>query len=161
MAAPFLLNFNTMNFKFIRSIFFVFSLFLSIFFNAQNNFSDFKKEKTYIHTNHVFYKPGEEMYFKIYVLQAQNNLPADQSKVVNFELVDPSGSVVKKSKYEIKNGHAEGYFYFGNDMKGGIYKIRAFTAWMQNESGKNVFEKEITLQKIVSPRILMKLDFPK
>ncbi|OCK51556.1 hypothetical protein BA768_15560 [Chryseobacterium sp. CBo1] len=161
MAAPFLLNFNTMNFKFLRSIFFVFSLFLSIFFNAQNNFSDFKKEKTYIHTNHVFYKPGEEMYFKIYVLQAQNNLPADQSKVVNFELVDPSGSVVNKSKYEIKNGHAEGYFYFGNDMKGGIYKIRAFTAWMQNESGKNVFEKEITLQKIVSPRILMKLDFPK
>jgi hypothetical protein len=46
-------------------------------------------------------------------------------------------------------------------MKGGIYKLRAFTNWMQNEDGKNAFEKEITLQKIVSPRILMKLEFPK
>lgn len=101
------------------------------------------------------------MYFKIFIVQAENNLPANQSRTVNVELVDPSGAVVKKSKYAIKNGHAEGAFSFSENMKGGIYKIRAFTAWMQNETGKNVFEKEITLQKIVSPRILMKLDFPK
>lgn len=131
------------------------------FCKAQNSFTDFKKEKTYIQTNHVFYKPGEIMFYKIYVIQAENNLPADQSRIVNFELVDPSGAVVKKEKFEIKNGHAEGSFYFGEEMKGGIYKIRAFTAWMQNENGKNVFEKEISLQKIISPRILMKLDFPK
>lgn len=134
---------------------------MSLNLNAQQKFSDFKKEKTYIQTNHVFYKPSEEMYFKIYVVQAENQLHADLSKVVNFELVDPSGTVIKKDKYEITNGHAEGYYYFGNDMKGGIYKLRAYTDWMQNETGKNVFEKEITLQKIVSPRILMKLDFPK
>ncbi len=131
------------------------------FCKAQNSFNDFKKEKTYIQTNHVFYKPGEIMFYKIYVIQAENNLPADQSRIVNFELVDPSGAVVKKDKFEIKKGHAEGSFYFDEEMKGGIYKIRAFTAWMQNENGKNVFEKEISLQKIISPRILMKLDFPK
>lgn len=150
-----------MNFKFSSNIVFVFILLSSLFLNAQNTFSDFKKEKTYIQTSHVFYKPGEEMFFKIFIVQAENNLPANQSKVVNFELVDPSGTMVRKSKYEIKNGHADGSFYFGEDMKGGIYKIRAFTNWMQNEAGENVFEKEITLQKIVSPRILMKLDFPK
>lgn len=150
-----------MKFNILSYIIAVFILLSSTFFKAQNKFGDFKKEKTYIQTNHVFYKPGEEMYFKIYVVQAENQLPTEQSKVVNFEIVDPSGRVVKKSKHEIKNGHAEGYFYFDNNMKGGIYKIRAFTAWMQNETGKNVFEKEITLQKIVSPRILMKLDFPK
>ncbi|MPS66673.1 TonB-dependent receptor plug domain-containing protein [Chryseobacterium sp.] len=150
-----------MKFKFLSYIIPVFILLSNSLFKAQNKFNDFKKEKTYIQTNHVFYKPGEEMFFKIYVVQAENQLPTEQSKVVNFELVDPSGTVVKKSKYEVKNGHSEGYFYFGDDMKGGIYKIRAFTAWMQNEAGKNVFEKEITLQKIVSPRILMKLDFPK
>lgn len=152
---------NSMKFNILSYIIPVLILLSSPFCKAQNKFSDFKKEKTYIQTNHVFYKPGEEMYFKIYIVQAENQLPTEQSKVVNFEIVDPSGTVVKKSKYEIKNGHAEGYFYFGNDMKGGIYKVRAFTAWMQNEAGKNVFEKEITLQKTVSPRILMKLNFPK
>ena len=74
-----------MNFKFLSNIAFVFILLSSLFLNAQNTFSDFKKEKTYIQTSHVFYKPGEEMFFKIFIVQAENNLPANQSKVVNFE----------------------------------------------------------------------------
>lgn len=136
-------------------------LFSGTVLNAQHQFEDFRKEKTYIQTSHVFYKPGETMDFKIYVVNALDNLPAALSRVVNFEMTDPSGSVVSRSKYEIKNGHAEGYFSFNKEMKGGIYKMKAYTDWMQNESGKNIFEKEITLQKIGSPRILMKLDFPK
>ncbi len=131
------------------------------FFAAQNQFSDYTKEKTYVQTNHVFYKPGEELFFKIYIVKAENNLPSNISKAVHFELIDPSGSIVKKENYEIKNGIADGYFYFSNDMKGGIYKLKAYTNWMLNETPKSIFEKEITLQKIVSPRILMKLDFPK
>ncbi|KFF19136.1 TonB-dependent receptor plug domain-containing protein [Chryseobacterium sp. JM1] len=150
-----------MNFKITTYILLFALVFSNIGLKAQNHFKDFEKEKTYIQTSHVFYKPGEEMYFKIYVVKAENNLPADQSRVVNFELIDPSGSVIKKAKYEIEKGYAEGYFYFSDEMKGGIYKIRAFTNWMQNEEGKNAFEKEITLQKVVSPRILMKLEFPK
>lgn len=150
-----------MNFKFISYIISLSLLFSSVFLKAQNSFKDFEKEKTYIQTNHVFYKPGEDMYFKIYVVQGKNNLPTRDSRVVNFEIIDPSGSVLTKSKYKINNGYANGYFSFADDMKGGVYKIRAYTNWMQNEEGKNVFEKEITLQKIVSPRILMKLDFPK
>lgn len=151
-----------MNFKFISPYIILLSLILStVFLKAQQPFQDFEKEKTYVQTNHVFYKPGEGMYFKIYVVKGKNNLPAEGSRIVNFEIIDPAGSVLKKLKYEITNGYAQGYFYFDEDMKGGIYKIRAFTNWMQNEAGKNTFEKEIALQKIVSPRILMKLDFPK
>jgi len=136
-------------------------LFSGYILKAQSQFTDFEKEKIYVQTNHVFYKPGEEMYFKIYAVQGTNNLPANQSNAVNVELIDPGGSVVRKLKYTITNGHAEGFVYFDDEMKGGIYKIKAYTNWMQNEAGKNAFEKKITLQKIVSPRILMKLDFPK
>jgi len=161
LGAWFHFNFNFMNFK--NTIYLILLVFLApgLRLNAQQPFKDFEKEKTYIQTNHVFYKPGDGMYFKIYTVNAENNHPTEQSRVVNVELTDPSGSVIKKEKYEIKKGYSEGYFYFSNDMKGGIYKIRAFTNWMMNEDGKNTFEKEITLQKIVSPRILMKLDFPK
>lgn len=150
-----------MDFKITTYILLFILLFSNIDLKAQNQFKDFEKEKTYIQTNHVFYKPGEEMYFKIYIVKAENNLPANQSRVVNFELIDPSGTVIKKEKYEIEKGYAEGYFSFSDDMKGGIYKIKTFTNWMLNEEEKNAFEKEITLQKVVSPRILMKLDFPK
>ncbi|MCW3162541.1 TonB-dependent receptor plug domain-containing protein [Chryseobacterium oryctis] len=149
-----------MNFRFTYIILFGLLLFINPT-KAQKILQDFRKEKVYVQTNHVFYKPGDEMYYKIYVVQGENNLPTQESRVVNFELIEPSGSIFKKLKYEIKNGYSEGFFSFDKDMKGGIYKIRAYTHWMQNEEGKNAFEKEITLQKIVSPRILMKLDFPK
>lgn len=150
-----------MNFKLTSYIILLNLLLSAVWVKGQALFQDFEKEKTYIQTNHVFYKPGEEMYFKIYIVKGNDNLPAEESRVVNFEILDPGGSLVKKMKYEISNGYAQGYYYFSDDMKGGIYKIRAYTNWMQNEEGKNTFEKEITLQKIVSPRILMKLDFPK
>ncbi|MFZ4929486.1 TonB-dependent receptor plug domain-containing protein [Chryseobacterium sp. Mn2064] len=150
-----------MNLKFKSYIILLNILLSSVFIHAQQSFQNFEKEKTYIQTNHVFYKPGEGMYFKIYVVKGKDNLPAEDSRVVNLEILEPDGSVFKKQKYEITNGYAQGYFYFSDDMKGGIYKLRAYTNWMQNEEGKNIFEKEITLQKIVSPRILMKLDFPK
>ncbi|WP_326984448.1 TonB-dependent receptor plug domain-containing protein [Chryseobacterium sp. MYb264] len=150
-----------MNFRFLTYILLLNFLFSNVLMNAQKPFQDFEKEKVYVQTNHVFFKPGEEMYFKIYIVKGENNLPTQDSKVVNFELIEPSGTVSRKFKCEIKNGHAEGYVYFDHEMKGGIYKVRAYTNWMLNEQGKNVFEKEITLQKIVSPRILMKLDFPK
>ncbi|MCJ8155320.1 TonB-dependent receptor plug domain-containing protein [Chryseobacterium sp. SSA4.19] len=149
-----------MNFKTTAYLIYIF-LFSGTFLKAQHQFENFQKEKTYIQTSHVFYKPGETMDFKMYVINAQDNLPATLSKVVNFELIDPSGTVVNKAKYEVKNGHAEGFFFFNAEMKGGIYRMKAYTDWMQNEGGKNFFEKEITLQKAVSPRILMKLDFPK
>ena len=86
------------------------------------------------------------MYFKIYVVKGNNNLPVEESRVVNFEITDPAGSVVRKLKYEITNGYA-GDFYFAEDMKG-IYKIRAFTNWMQNEEGKNTFEKKLPSRKL-------------
>ncbi|MGN7863187.1 TonB-dependent receptor plug domain-containing protein [Chryseobacterium sp. 22458] len=150
-----------MNLKFISYIIVCCILFSAVSVKGQSIMQDFEKEKTYIQTNHVFYKPGEGMYFKIYVVKGADNLPAEDSRVVNFEILDPGGSILKKMKYEITNGYAQGYFQFSDDMKGGIYKIRAYTNWMQNEQDKNAFEKEITLQKVVSPRILMKLDFPK
>ncbi|HLG39884.1 MAG TPA: hypothetical protein VI461_09460, partial [Chitinophagaceae bacterium] len=34
------------------------------------------KEKIYIHTNHVFFKPGESLYFKIYLINAQAQTPS-------------------------------------------------------------------------------------
>ena len=123
--------------------------------------SDYQKEKVYAQTNHVFFKPGEELFYKVSVVNAQNNAPSFLSKIVSVEIIDPSGIVVNKRKLQVLNGYANGNFYFPEDVKGGIYKLRVYTNYMQNEVGKNYFEKELTVQKTSSPRILMKLDFPK
>ena len=40
---------------------------------------DFMKEKIYAQTDHVFYRPGESLYFKAFIVNSQNNLPSDWS----------------------------------------------------------------------------------
>jgi TonB-dependent SusC/RagA subfamily outer membrane receptor len=118
------------------------------------------KEKVYVQTSHVFFKPGETMYFKIYVVKANTQTPSFMSTVVYTEIISPSGTVLQKLSYGIENGYVEGSFSFNESAAGGVYKLRTYTTWMRNEEENSFFEKEITLLKVIAPRLLMKLDFP-
>jgi TonB-dependent SusC/RagA subfamily outer membrane receptor len=119
------------------------------------------KEKVYIHTNHVFFKPGEDLFFKVYLVNALNQYPSVISNVVYVEIINPSGNVLQKLNYRIEDGYTEGHYQFNADAPGGLYRIRAYTTWMRNEKEDTWFTKEVTLQKVIAPRILMKLDFPR
>ena len=118
------------------------------------------KEKIYIQTSHVFFKQGETLYFKLYVVNAKDQTPAALSSIVYVELISPAGSVLEKLNYRVLNGYAEGSYEFPEQAVGGVYKIKAYTTWMLNENESAFFTKEITLQKVIAPRVLMKLDFP-
>ena len=85
------------------------------------------KEKIYIQANHVFFKPGEAVYFKIYVVNAKDQTPSRLSKVVYAELINPAGNVLQKLNYKVENGYATGSFDFSEQAVGGIYKIKAYT----------------------------------
>jgi hypothetical protein len=52
---------------------------------------------------------------------------------------------------------AAGEFDFDAHLPGGRYKIKAYTNWMRNRN--EVFERDITLQKVVLPNINLKLEF--
>ncbi|RXK86042.1 TonB-dependent receptor plug domain-containing protein [Filimonas effusa] len=126
----------------------------------EENYSELK-EKIYIHTNHVFFKPGEQLFFKLYVVNGQTQLPSDLSQVVYTDIITPSGSVLTTITSQLKDGYAEGSHRFYESEKGGIYKIRAYTRLMRNEKEATWATKEITVQKIIAPRVLMKLEFRK
>ncbi len=146
----------------MKKIFIIATWFLITFLPVIVYAQDFasRKEKIYIQTNHSFYNVGEVVYFKAYVVRAENNTPSLISNVVYAELISPSGTIAQKGNFQATDGFAEGSFLFPADAPGGIYKIRAYTTWMQNEKESSFFVKEITLQKVLAPRILMKLDFP-
>src|SRR6185369_4481405 len=151
-------NFNCMK-KLINTCFFLSVCIFSISGSAQTVDYNSTKEKVYVQTSHVFFKPGETLYFKIYVVSAKDQKPSPISDVVYAEIINPSGNVLQKLNYKVQDGYAEGSFDFSEQAIGGIYKVRAYTKWMQNENDSAFFTKEITLQKVIAPRILMKLDF--
>lgn len=146
--------------KFRLLIVFITIIILKLPVDAQNNMYAYAKEKIYVQTDHVFYKPGDVMYFKLYLVKGTDQTVSGQSNTAFTEIISPAGTVVKKLILKVNDGYAEGSFDFTTDAAGGIYKIKAYTSWMQNETDSTFFSKEITLQQYIAPRILMKLDFP-
>lgn len=137
-------------------------IYLLLFLSAQAQVPDYAttKEKVYLQTNHVYFEPGDTLYYKAYVVDAQTNTPTPTSTILNVDIISPSGSVLSQLKHLIKIGYAEGGFKFNDSLSGGIYKIRAYTTWMQNEKDSTWFTKALTLQKVIAPRLLISLDFP-
>ncbi|MEC5144286.1 A2M domain-containing protein [Chitinophaga sp. 180180018-2] len=152
--------FNSEIMKKMISFVSLFLLFIATSFAQQPDYGKYK-EKIYIQTSHVFFQPGDEVFFKLYLVNARSQRPSTVSKSVNVEIVDPAGKVFKRQFYKVEDGYTEGSFSFNDDAAGGIYKISAYTTWMRNETDSTFFTKELTLQKVVTPRVLMKLDFPK
>ncbi|WP_109700134.1 alpha-2-macroglobulin family protein [Chitinophaga deserti] len=118
------------------------------------------KEKVYIHFNHNFFMPGDLVYFKAYITRGSDLRPSLQASAVYVDWYGPDGKKMKEQRFRVKDGFAEGSFYFDGKAKGGIYKVKAYTKYMRNESDSTWFSKDITLQKVVAPRILLQLDFP-
>jgi len=146
----------------MRKLFFLLCIVLhaaSIF--AQPARFTYDKEKIYVHTDHVFFAPGATLFFKVYLVKGSNNKPSNISKIVYVEIYGPAGNLVEKQTYPVTSGYCEGSYTLTDDAPGGLYKLKAYTTWMLNEKDSTLFTKQFTVQKVISPRILMKLEFPR
>ncbi|MEN2402857.1 TonB-dependent receptor plug domain-containing protein [Flavobacterium sp. MC2016-06] len=143
-------------------------LFLLVFqtLTAQNIENDwntvYKKpltEKVYLQLNNVLYEPGEVIYFKGFVTESDNS-PTTLSDYVYIDLFDGSNKKIASQIYLVENGSISCSYKIPENTAAGLYKIRAYTQ-IQNQTEENVFEKTVFVQKVVTPRILMTLDFKK
>jgi hypothetical protein len=85
-------------------------------------------ELAYIQTSKDIYETGEDLWFKVYLLDAQYLNPSDLSKTLYLQLINEmSNKAVWQEKYEIQNGFANGQVYLENDLPEGEYLLEAFT----------------------------------
>lgn len=116
-------------------------------------------EKVYLHTNNTIFQPGETIYFKAYVTDGEQKITT-KSTVLYVEIIAPSGAIEKKLMYAINQGRASGSYDIPTISSGGLYLVKAYTSWQKN-TNSDIFEKEITIQHVLSPRLLMKLEIEK
>lgn len=114
-------------------------------------------EKCYLHTDRTLFQPGETLWFNAYLRNAGDLRPALASQVLYVTLLDPRGSVLGEKTLLVLEGVAAGEFDLGTHLPGGLYKLKAQTQWMKNTG--EAFERDITLQKTVLPRLNLKLEF--
>lgn len=116
-------------------------------------------ERLYLHIDKPFYKPGETIWFTAYLRNEIDLKSSTPSKLVRVELLDPKGGKIKEIVLYAKNGAAPGDFTLDAEAPGGLYKIKGYTRYQTNAPEAFIFEKDIQVQAVALPRVLMKLDF--
>lgn len=109
---------------------------LSVFVKNINTFNQlYPQEKVYLHFDNTGYYLGETIWFKAYVVVAENNQPTILSRVLYVELLAPNGEILETKKLKIEHGQCHGEFFLKPERYGGFYEVRAYTNLMLNWEG--------------------------
>jgi hypothetical protein len=104
-------------------------------------------EKVYLHTDRTYYYPGDDLWFKAYLINAFDRSLSDISRNLHVELISPSEEIISSKIVRIDGGLGNGDFRLPVNLSSGRYRLRAYTNYMRNFSDKIFFNKEIDILK--------------
>ena len=108
-------------------------------------------ELVYLQTDKGLYETGEDLWFKIYVMDAQSLALSERSKTLFVEMLNARDSIVWQEKYPVLSGIAEGHMYIDKDLKEGDYRIHAYTRFsFLNDTLRPVYPKKIRVVKSIA-----------
>ena len=91
------------------------------------------QEKVYLHTDNQCYFVGDTLWYKAYVVRADNLQPTDMSRILYVELLTPDGLLVERQNIIVASGNYTcGQFVLQDSLYSGYYELRAYTRWMLN-----------------------------
>lgn len=91
------------------------------------------QEKVYLHLDNQCYFKGDTIWYKAYVVRADNLTFTNMSRILYVELVSPDGMVVERQNIIVSpDGYSDGNFALQDSIYSGYYEVRAYTRWMLN-----------------------------
>ncbi len=112
------------------------------FFNSYNYFGRaYTQEKVYLHFDNNSYFLGETIWFKAYVLLAENHHYSTMSKTLYVELLNSRGDVLITQKLKIENGQCSSSLFIPGEWYADYYEVRAYTRCMLNFGEGVVFSR--------------------
>ncbi|SKB89423.1 MG2 domain-containing protein [Daejeonella lutea] len=115
-------------------------------------------EKAYLHFDRPFYYSSDTIWFKAYLVDADNRL-TENSQLLYVELIDPTDRVIRTLKVPLSAGLGWSDIPLEANTASGSYRIRAYTNWMRNYDNSGFFTKEISVVNILSSDIKTKVDY--
>ena len=100
-------------------------------------------EKVFIHTDRDSYYPGEDIWFKAYLIDGSTKLLTSNSNNLHIELISPDLGIVESRTVQLTGGLGNGDFKLPDKIKSGTYSIRAYTNYMRNYGDDLFFYKNI------------------
>jgi hypothetical protein len=111
----------------------------------QNPFPDSVRiiEKVYLHVDRDSYYPGDDIWFKAYLIDALDRSLTNNSRNLHVELISSSLKIISGRIIRLENGTGHGDFRLPDGIASGRYMIRAYTNYMRNFGDQLFFSKEI------------------
>jgi hypothetical protein len=102
-------------------------------------------EKVYLHVDRDMYSPGDDIWFKGYLIDATTRLLTDHSYNLHVELISPDSKIIESRIVRLNEGLGNGDFHLSKIIKSGRYSLRAYTNYMRNFGDQLFFVKDITI----------------
>ena len=121
------------------------------------------REKVHIHFDKPYYAVGDTIWFKSYIVNAENNQLSNRSKILYVDLINEKDSLKKSLRLPVAAGLAWGDFVLPESFTEGNYRVRAYTTWMRNFDDAFFFDKTIKIGNSLTNQVLtdVKYNFSK
>ncbi|MCS2714441.1 hypothetical protein NXW16_13290 [Bacteroides thetaiotaomicron] len=126
------------------------SLFAHYFNHAQTFADAYPREKVHLHFDNTSYYAGDTIWFKAYVVTAENNQPSTISTPLYVELIDQMGYTANKQIIKLENGEGYGQIPLTEYVLSGFYEVRAYTKWMLAFNETQYFSRTFPIYRWLS-----------
>lgn len=99
------------------------------------------KEKIYLHIDKPYYSRGDTIWFKAYLTLHDRPIPDTVSGTCYVDLITEKNLIDTTLKLPAKGGLASGYLALGDMRMEGIYRLRAYTKYMLQNTVDHTFDR--------------------
>ncbi len=119
-----------------------------------------QREEIYVHTDRDYYIAGEDMWFNVYLVYRQGNMPASEDKLAYVELLNQYNRPVVRKTILLDNGFGPGQLILPDSLSSGTYTLRSYSRRMKNFLPENCFMKEIKIYNVLSKKPFVEKVYP-
>ena len=138
----------------VRVTLYILSLFVSTIYSQRTTilkdndqvvkYHTIPQEKVFVHYNSSLLFSGENLQYKIYCFNTEENHLSSISKIAYVVLLGENGESVFEHKVKLDNGVGNGDFFVPVTVPSGNYKIIAYTQWMLNVED-HFFQEDLSI----------------
>lgn len=107
-------------------------------------------EKLYLHIDRELYSPGDDIWFKTYLVNGINNRLIPGFKNIYVQLIDEKGKIIEQCMMLSAYGVANNDFHLPDKLPEGQYTIRGYTNYLQNFGEESLFHQKIAVASLTN-----------
>ncbi|HAN39943.1 MAG TPA: hypothetical protein DCQ29_13655 [Chitinophagaceae bacterium] len=111
--------------------------------NLLNYYDNYQPEKVHLHLDKTTYNPGDNIWFKAYLVTG--NTPSTQSKTLYVVMSDDDGNVLQFHTSPIFDGTTSGNLTVPSSFKQNTVHLKAYTKWSLNFDSSFLWERNISI----------------